>query len=136
MLTYKTINIFWVGTTVFTKKLNPCFMGFIGCWSSAFVLSREIVTIWNETRSLKEKRKLIVSKFINMLAKIILDICAKHKTFTIVLSGGVFQNKTLLQKVTSKLKEKNQTFYFQQSTPINDGSISLGQIFYAVHRCK
>ena len=94
---------------------------------------KEIVTIWNETRSLKEKRKLIVSKFINMLAKIILDICAKHKTFTIVLSGGVFQNKTLLQKVTSKLKEKNQTFYFQQSTPINDGSISLGQIFYAVH---
>ena len=47
----------------------------------------------------------------------------------VILSGGVFQNKTLLELVTSKLKKLNTKYYFQQATPINDGGVALGQVY-------
>ncbi len=73
--------------------------------------------------------KEIVSKFINTLIDIIVFI-AKKESLDVILSGGVFQNKTLLELVIQRFKEQNIRFYHQQCTPINDGGISLGQINY------
>ncbi len=47
----------------------------------------------------------------------------------VILSGGVFQNKTLLELVASKLEEENIKHYYQQETAINDGGIALGQAY-------
>ncbi len=79
--------------------------------------------------------KNIVTIFINTLAKIIVDI-AKIEKKEVILSGGVFQNKTLLELVMRKLKRENIIFYYNQKTPINDGGISLGQIYYFISKGK
>jgi hydrogenase maturation protein HypF len=73
----------------------------------------------------------IVSKFINTLVKIIIDI-AKIEKKDVILSGGVFQNKTLLNLVIKNLKAEKINYYYNQTTPCNDGGISLGQLYYGV----
>ncbi len=70
----------------------------------------------------------IISKFINTLVKIIRDI-AKKEALPVILSGGVFQNKVLLELVTKELKGENIKYYYNKQTPINDGGISVGQIW-------
>jgi hydrogenase maturation protein HypF len=55
-----------------------------------------------------------------------------NQNLPVVLSGGVFQNKTLLSLVMKKFDEENIKYYFSSKVPLNDGGISLGQIFYAL----
>ncbi|MDY0120401.1 MAG: carbamoyltransferase HypF [Sulfurimonas sp.] len=73
-----------------------------------------------------------VSLFLNTLASIVVSI-AQKEALDVILTGGVFQNKTLLELVIARLDAKNITSYFQQKTPINDGGIALGQIYYALN---
>ncbi|NPA56014.1 MAG: hypothetical protein GXO40_06580, partial [Epsilonproteobacteria bacterium] len=64
---------------------------------------------------------------INSLVDVI-DRISDEFDLPIILSGGVFQNKTLLMQIL----KLNKKIYFNQSTPINDGGISLGQIKFAM----
>ena len=73
----------------------------------------------------------IVTKFINTLANIIIDISKKEKR-KVIFSGGVFQNKTLTSLVIKNLKSENIEFYYNQNTPCNDGGVSLGQIYHNI----
>ncbi|MFA6197182.1 MAG: carbamoyltransferase HypF [Sulfurimonas sp.] len=75
-------------------------------------------------------KKLLISMFINTLVKIIIEI-SKKENLEVILSGGVFQNKTLLELTTCGLEKENIPYYFQQQTAINDGGIALGQVYYA-----
>ena len=75
--------------------------------------------------------KELVSKFINTLVQIVIDI-AKVEKMEVILSGGVFQNKTLLELIISELEKENITHYHQQETAINDGGIALGQAYYFI----
>jgi hydrogenase maturation protein HypF len=54
---------------------------------------------------------------------------AKKEQKTVLLSGGVFQNKTLLEMVISEFKKGNITYYYNKTIPINDSGVSVGQIF-------
>jgi len=74
-------------------------------------------------------KKLLNSMFINTLVKIILDI-SKREQLEVILSGGVFQNKTLLSLLACGFEEEGITYYSQQKTAINDGGIALGQAYY------
>jgi len=49
----------------------------------------------------------------------------------VVLSGGVFQNVTLLSRVLSGLRKRKLTPLIHRQVPANDGGISLGQAYYA-----
>ncbi|MDB2562131.1 carbamoyltransferase HypF [Sulfurimonas sp.] len=73
--------------------------------------------------------KDIVSVFINTLVEIVVDI-SKKEQIEVILTGGVFQNKTLLKLIESTLKVENIKYYSQQDTAINDGGIALGQAYY------
>jgi hydrogenase maturation protein HypF len=73
----------------------------------------------------------LASKCINTLVDIVVKI-AKIEQLEVILSGGVFQNKTLLELVIEKLKNENINYHHNQKTPTNDGGISLGQIYYAI----
>lgn len=75
-------------------------------------------------------KKLICSKFINTLIKLILDISNIHKKLPVVVSGGVFQNKVLLESLIEKFKEQDKVLYFNVDIPSNDASISVGQLYY------
>jgi hydrogenase maturation protein HypF len=49
----------------------------------------------------------------------------------VVLSGGVFQNVTLLSGVLSGLRKRKLSPLIHRQVPANDGGISLGQAYYA-----
>lgn len=50
---------------------------------------------------------------------------------TIVLSGGVFQNRLLLEGVTQQLQRDGKTVLSPQCYPMNDGGLALGQAVVA-----
>jgi hydrogenase maturation protein HypF len=75
----------------------------------------------------------LVTQFINTLVEIILFI-AKKEGKEVILSGGVFQNATLLERVINRFKEEKITYYYQQNSSINDGGIALGQINYFLEK--
>jgi hydrogenase maturation protein HypF len=78
----------------------------------------------------KDKEKnLVCSKFINMLVDIIIYTSTKYSHLPVVLTGGVFQNKTLLELVCKRLDFLKKEFYFSKKIPLNDGGISTGQIY-------
>ncbi|XPV70616.1 MAG: carbamoyltransferase HypF [Halarcobacter sp.] len=76
--------------------------------------------------------KKICTKFINMLVDIIFDISTNYRGLPVVLTGGVFQNKTLLQLVTKKLNDNFIKVYYSKKIPLNDAGISVGQIYSQV----
>ncbi|HTL74249.1 MAG TPA: hypothetical protein VL863_13185, partial [bacterium] len=47
----------------------------------------------------------------------------------VVLSGGCFQNRYLVERVVKRLREENFQPYWHQRVPANDGGIALGQIY-------
>jgi hydrogenase maturation protein HypF len=51
-----------------------------------------------------------------------------------VLSGGVFQNRILLEGVAQGLREAGLTVLTPRRIPANDGGISLGQAVIAAAR--
>ncbi len=74
-------------------------------------------------------KKLLCSMFINTLVKIIVDISKKEK-ISVILSGGVFQNKTMSELLACGFEDENIHYYLQQQTAINDGGIALGQAYF------
>lgn len=88
-------------------------------------------------KDLKEgiDKKVMAAKFHNTVAEFTLNLCGKIKKSTginkIALSGGVFQNKYLTEKVVSLLEDKGFKVYIQRKVPPNDGGISLGQAVVA-----
>jgi len=67
--------------------------------------------------------------FINTITQIIIEI-AKIEKLDVILSGGVFQNKILLELTTKNLKKEKITYFCQHKRSVNDSSIALGQAFY------
>jgi len=93
-----------------------------------------IIGIMNDLISKKTKNEISL-KFHNTLAKIISDICRRIrknlKLNKVILSGGVFQNKILVEKSLKLLKNDGFDVYFNKQVPTNDGGISLGQAWIA-----
>jgi hydrogenase maturation protein HypF len=78
---------------------------------------------------------LISAKFHNTVAQSILDVSELIRKETnldkVVLSGGVFQNKYLLEKSLELLSAKRFKVFTNHLVPANDGGISLGQLVIA-----
>ncbi len=74
---------------------------------------------------------LIAARFHNTLIRMLQRICQIVRTETgihrVALSGGAFQNKTLLSGVACALKKDGFHVISQEKVPANDGGISLGQ---------
>ena len=77
---------------------------------------------------------LISTRFHQTLIEIIVDVAKRSQRSNIVLTGGCFQNKWLLEAAVNRLKEKGFTPYWHKKVPCNDGGISLGQMFIAAKR--
>ena len=82
----------------------------------------------------------ISARFHNGLAASVRDICLKIRSDTgidgVALSGGVWQNITLLGRTLSLLKTSGFRVYIHQEVPTNDGGLSLGQALIAATRMR
>jgi hydrogenase maturation protein HypF len=80
---------------------------------------------------------LISFRFHNTLAQVITDVSCRHRdktgTRTIALSGGVFQNRYLLDLCYTLLNNNGFEVYTNLKVPVNDGGISLGQAYMALN---
>ena len=83
-------------------------------------------------------KRLIAQKFHNTIISVIFEtvksISIKEGIRKVVLSGGVFQNKYLLEGAEFLLKKNNFLVYSQSAVPTNDGGIALGQMAIAAKR--
>ena len=73
----------------------------------------------------------IAARFHNGLVELSRQVCAKIRSQTgiseVALSGGVWQNMTLLERTTSNLRKDGFVVYIHKQVPTNDGGLSLGQ---------
>jgi len=80
---------------------------------------------------------LVSLRFHNTLAQVITDVSCRHRdktgTRTIALSGGVFQNRYLLDLCYTLLNNNGFEVYTNLKVPVNDGGISLGQAYMALN---
>ncbi|MDR1008570.1 MAG: carbamoyltransferase HypF [Campylobacteraceae bacterium] len=81
---------------------------------------------------LQDEPKIAASKFINTLSALIAHIVRKYEK-KVVLGGGVFQNRTLVEKTMELLEKEHVELFLPQTISPNDSSIALGQITYALN---
>jgi hydrogenase maturation protein HypF len=81
---------------------------------------------------------IISAKFHNTLISVISEVVHKmkiqHNCNKVVLSGGTFQNKYLLEGTETMLTGYGFEVYSHHLVPTNDGGISLGQLAVAAKR--
>ena len=62
------------------------------------------------------------------------SLCGTLGLDTVVLSGGVFQNRLLMRQVRRSLHAAGLCVWTNRSVPANDGGLSLGQAAIACAR--
>ena len=107
--------------TLYDKNLDVCYK---------FSLNDGVIGFKEAFKSaLKDEPRVAATAFINGMADIIFEI-SKNEKKEILLSGGVFQNKTLLELIYKKFTEANLKFYINKKFCSNDSNVNLGQIYY------
>jgi hydrogenase maturation protein HypF len=80
-------------------------------------------------------REVIAGRFHNGMAAMVEAGCLllreRHGLDTVALSGGVFQNLLLLERVVRSLEARGFRVLTHSRVPCNDGGISLGQAVVA-----
>jgi len=83
----------------------------------------------------KISHEKIAMKFHNTIVEFTLASLLKIRKFSdirkVVLSGGVMQNQLILDCITEKLEKNSFTVIRPVNIPLNDGSISVGQVVIA-----
>ncbi|MCA9431073.1 MAG: carbamoyltransferase HypF [Candidatus Omnitrophica bacterium] len=75
----------------------------------------------------------ISTKFHNSLAEAAVDIALRVGEPKVVLTGGCFQNRYLLERTIKRLNEEGFTPFWHQQVPPNDGGIAVGQVLAAAY---
>ena len=70
---------------------------------------------------------VISRKFHNALVEAIVQVAQLVGQRRVVMTGGCFQNKFLLQRAVERLQQQGFRPYWHQRIPPNDGGIALGQ---------
>lgn len=78
----------------------------------------------------------ISAKFHNGLVEGIIEIAERIGFSRVVLSGGCFQNRYLLERTVTRLRKEGFVPFWHRSVPTNDGGIAFGQIVAARQKIK
>ncbi len=82
----------------------------------------------------------IASRFHFTIAHIIKDVILSlskiQNTSKVILSGGVWQNRILLEQTITLLNSLGFEVYTHQRVPCNDGGLAFGQAIIAAYRAK
>jgi hydrogenase maturation protein HypF len=71
-----------------------------------------------------------------LLALACFDVREQSGLGVVALSGGVFQNRLLLEQLMARLEEMAFQVYINRRVPPNDGGLSLGQLAVAAARSQ
>ena len=72
-----------------------------------------------------------ISRFINTLAHIVIEVYRqKGEGLKLGLSGGVFQNRPLTEKIIQLAEKEKIDILTHKKVPPNDGGLSLGQLCF------
>ncbi|MEN8186629.1 MAG: carbamoyltransferase HypF [Bacteroidota bacterium] len=113
--------------------LATCTSYCVNC-ESEFILTKSIVrNIYFDLKKGTHKKQ-VIRNFIFTLATVILQIAKKNKINKIALSGGVFQNTTLIDMLKELNRNEHELFFNRRLAP-NDENISFGQMMYYLN-CK
>ena len=120
-------------------KLQSCAENFVGEVEVKNIFSTQELFDKILEKVLNGENKNFLAKYFHEgLAEIIfekiLEISLREKIFTVALSGGVFQNIFLTEKILSKLSKTNLQVLLNKMIPANDGGISVGQAFFALQQ--
>lgn len=98
-----------------------------------FSVSGEIISLKAVLKSILAENlpSVAATGFINGIAALIAKIAKKHEK-SVVLGGGCFANKALLERTITLLKAQNTPYYLPKNLPAGDESIALGQLYYAL----
>jgi hydrogenase maturation protein HypF len=75
---------------------------------------------------------MAAAKFHNTLIAVLVDLAQRANERAVILSGGCFQNRRLLEGAVRALRAAGFAPFWAQRIPPNDGGIALGQIAAAV----
>ena len=82
-----------------------------------------------------KNKRLIATKFHNTIIDVIFASARRARQERgikkVVLSGGTFQNRYLLENTEKRLSKEGFNVYSQEQVPSNDGGIALGQLAIA-----
>jgi len=78
----------------------------------------------------------IAAKFHRTLSDMILAFARQAGLRSVVLTGGCFQNRLLLESAVISLRQEGFRPYWHQRFPPNDGGIALGQVIAALRQGK
>ncbi|MEW6234957.1 MAG: carbamoyltransferase HypF [Candidatus Omnitrophota bacterium] len=95
-------------------------------------MAQAIITEVEQNRSTAS----ISIKFHNTLVEIIVAIARRIQYKQIVLTGGCFQNRYLMERAVQRLQAEGFEPYRHRRIPPNDGGLSLGQAVAAYHRSR
>lgn len=95
------------------------------------LMIQQIIDLESSMSDKEEAKHIIASRFIATVDAIIHSFTKQYSHLPIVVSGGVFQNRVLMERLQHSLGDRG--FYFQQKTPLNDGSIALGQAWWGIY---
>jgi hydrogenase maturation protein HypF len=93
------------------------------------------IIVWNDVIAALCKESdvgLAAARFHNTLISMLTVVAQRSGERTIILSGGCFQNRRLLEGAVKALRAAGFTPYWASRIPPNDGGIALGQIAAAV----
>jgi len=83
---------------------------------------------------------IIAAKFhntvVNLVVKAVQQTSRQSGLKKVVLSGGSFQNRILLENTENQLRKIGYQVYAHENIPSNDAGIAVGQLAIAAHRRK
>mgnify|MGYP000687030292 CR=1 FL=1 len=110
----------------------------------SFEISRKTISFRNTLSEILEDLKrntstpIISARFHNMVIEVICEICTRIRNESglnkVVLSGGTFQNRYLLERALKALENQKFEVYTHEKVPSNDGGIALGQLAIAAKK--
>ncbi len=70
---------------------------------------------------------LISRRFHNTMSEMIVSVARRYPNRRVVLTGGCFQNRYLLERTIGRLRNEGLTPVYHRGLPPNDGGIAAGQ---------
>jgi hydrogenase maturation protein HypF len=67
---------------------------------------------------------------------VVATVSDAHPTIPVVLAGGCFQNRLLLELTVKALGRCGRPVWWSQALPPNDGALALGQVAVARARWR